>query len=110
MAELSTTDEQVLRRGLPSGPAAGYELTGEGGLLGRLTQIVIEGALEGGLERPPRAIQDQPEGPRWRMNPATAAAPTVMPDQGESARCSGRGLQLKRIVAKAAALTAWWGW
>ena len=35
---------------LPSGPAGGRKLTGEGGLLGRLTKMVVEGALEGELD------------------------------------------------------------
>jgi putative transposase len=37
--ELEAADEQLLR-----------ELTGEGGLLGRLTKMVVEGALEGELD------------------------------------------------------------
>jgi putative transposase len=46
-AELSAADEQVLRERARSG---GLKLTGEGGLLGKLTKMVIEGALEGELD------------------------------------------------------------
>ena len=33
-----------------AGPRGGLKLTGEGGLLGRLTKMVVEGALEGELD------------------------------------------------------------
>jgi hypothetical protein len=49
-AELSTADEQVLRELTERARAGGLKLTGEGGLLGRLTKMVIEGALEGELD------------------------------------------------------------
>ena len=48
-AELSAADEQVLRR-LERARTGGLKLTGEGGLLGRLTKMVVEGALEGELD------------------------------------------------------------
>ena len=48
-AELSAADEQVLRELTERARAGGLKLTGEGGLLGRLTKMVIEGALEGEL-------------------------------------------------------------
>ena len=34
----------------PSGPGPGPKLTGEGGLLGKLTKMVVEGALEGEMD------------------------------------------------------------
>src|SRR6266567_1471616 len=49
-AELSAADEQVLRELTERARAGGLRLTGEGGLLGRLTKMVIEGALEGELD------------------------------------------------------------
>jgi putative transposase len=49
-AELSVADEQVLRELTERARAGGLKLTGEGGLLGRLTKMVIEGALEGELD------------------------------------------------------------
>ena len=49
-AELSAADEQVLRELTERARTGGLKLTGEGGLLGRLTKMVIEGALEGELD------------------------------------------------------------
>ena len=49
-AELSAADEQVLRGLTERARTGGLKLTGEGGLLGRLTKMVIEGALEGELD------------------------------------------------------------
>src|SRR5579859_6004529 len=49
-AELSAADEQLLRELTERARAGGLKLTGEGGLLGKLTKMVVEGALEG--ERP----------------------------------------------------------
>jgi putative transposase len=48
--ELSAADEQVLRELTERARTGGLRLTGEGGLLGRLTKMVIEGALEGELD------------------------------------------------------------
>jgi putative transposase len=49
-AELSAADEQLLRELTERARTGGLKLTGEGGLLGRLTKMVIEGALEGELD------------------------------------------------------------
>ena len=49
-AELSAADEQVLRELTERARTGGLKLTGEGGLPGRLTKMVIEGALEGELD------------------------------------------------------------
>jgi putative transposase len=49
-AELSAADEQVLRELTERARTGGLKLTGEGGLLGRPTKMVIEGALEGELD------------------------------------------------------------
>jgi len=48
--ELSAADKQLLAELAGRARAAGLKLTGEGGLLGRLTKMVIEGALEGELD------------------------------------------------------------
>jgi hypothetical protein len=45
-AELSAADEQLLRELTERARAGGLQLTGEGGLLGRLTKMAVEGALE----------------------------------------------------------------
>jgi putative transposase len=49
-AELPAADEQVLRELTERARTGGLKLTGEGGLLGKLTKMVIEGALEGELD------------------------------------------------------------
>jgi transposase-like protein len=43
-------DEQLVRQLAGRAEAAGLSLTGEGGLLARLTKIVLEGALEGEMD------------------------------------------------------------
>jgi putative transposase len=50
VAGLSAADEQVLRELTERARAGGLRLTGEGGLLGKLTKMVVEGALEGELD------------------------------------------------------------
>jgi putative transposase len=47
---LSAADEQLLRELAERARAGGLKLTGEGGLLGKLTKMVVEGALEGELD------------------------------------------------------------
>jgi len=48
--ELSAADEQLLRELTERARSGGLKLTGEGGLLGRLTKMVVEGALEGEMD------------------------------------------------------------
>ena len=61
-AELSAADEQVLRELTERARAGGLKLSGPGGLLGRLTKMVIEGALEGELDDHLGYGKHQPEG------------------------------------------------
>ena len=49
-AELTAADEQLLRELTERARSGGLKLTGEGGLLGKLTKMVVEGALEGELD------------------------------------------------------------
>jgi putative transposase len=49
-AELSAAGEQLVRELTERARAGGLKLTGEGGLLGKLTKMVIEGALEGEMD------------------------------------------------------------
>src|SRR5438309_11742619 len=49
-AELSAADEQLLRELTERARTGGLKLTGEGGRLGKLTKMVVEGALEGELD------------------------------------------------------------
>jgi putative transposase len=48
--ELSAADEQLLRELTERARTGGLKLTGEGGLLGKLAKMVVEGALEGELD------------------------------------------------------------
>ena len=61
-AELPAADEQVLRELTERARAGGLKLTGEGGLLGRLTKMVVEGALEGELDDHLGYSKHDPEG------------------------------------------------
>ena len=45
-----SSDEQLVRQLVDRARAEGLKLTGEGGLLGRLTKVVIESALEGEMD------------------------------------------------------------
>ncbi len=47
---MSAADEQLLRELTERARAGGLKLTGEGGLLGKLTKMVVKGALEGELD------------------------------------------------------------
>ena len=49
-ARLSAADEQLLRELTERARTGGLKLAGEGGLFGRLAKMVLEGALEGGLD------------------------------------------------------------
>ena len=49
-AGLSVADEQLLEELTERARAGGLKLTGEGGLLGKLTKMVVEGALEGEMD------------------------------------------------------------
>ena len=48
--QLSAADEQAIRELTERARAGGLKLTGEDGLLGRLTKMVVEGALEGEMD------------------------------------------------------------
>jgi putative transposase len=47
---LGAADEQLLRELADRARAGGLKLTGQGGLLGKLTRMVLEGALEGEMD------------------------------------------------------------
>jgi transposase-like protein len=47
---LSAADQQLLRELTERARAGGLKLTGEGGLLGELTKMVVEGALDGEMD------------------------------------------------------------
>src|ERR1700750_222291 len=81
-AELSAADEQLLGELNEPAPTGGLKLTGEGGLLGKLTKMVIEGALEGELDDHLGYVRHDPEG-RDGGNPRNGRrAKTVLTDTG----------------------------
>src|SRR6201994_2336456 len=81
-AELSAADEQVLRELTDRARTGGLKLTGEGGLLGKLTKMVIEGALEGELDDHLGYARHDPEGRDGGNSRNGRRAKTVITDTG----------------------------
>ncbi len=81
-AELSAADEQVLRELTERARAGGLKLAGEGGLLGRLTKMVIEGALEGEMDDHLGYGKHDPEGRDGGNSRNGRRAKTVLTDTG----------------------------
>ena len=81
-AELSAADEQLLRELTERARAGGLKLTGEGGLLGKLTKMVIEGALEGELDDHLGYGKHDPEGRNGGNSRNGHRAKTVLTDTG----------------------------
>ena len=79
---LSAADEQLLRELTERARAGGLKLTGEGGLLGRLTKMVIEGALEGELDDHLGYARHDPEGRDGGNSRNGRRAKTVLTDTG----------------------------
>jgi putative transposase len=65
-ADLAVMDEQIQQLA-DRARAQGLRLTGEGGLLGRLTKLVTEAALAGEMDHPSRLRQARPGWPRRRQ-------------------------------------------
>ena len=88
---------------VPSGPGHGLKLTGEGGLLGKLTKMVIEGALEGELDDHLGYGKHDPEGTATAAIPVTATGPrrcSPIPGRWKSG-AARPGFQFRpKIVAK----------
>ena len=80
--ELSTADEQLLRELTQRARAGGLRLTGEGGLLGRLTKMVVEGALEGELDDHLGYGKHDPEGRDGGNSRNGHRAKTVLTEAG----------------------------
>ena len=81
-AELSAADEQLLRELTERARAGGLKLTGGGGLLGRLTKMVIEGALEGELDDHLGYEKNDPAGRDGGNSRNGHRAKTVLTDTG----------------------------
>jgi len=80
--ELSAADEQLLRELTERARGGGLKLTGEGGLLGKLTKMVIEGALEGELDDHLGYVKHDPEGRDGGNSRNGRRAKTVITDTG----------------------------
>src|SRR5436190_23445999 len=81
-AELSAADEQVLRELTERARAGGLKLTGEGGLLGQLTKMVVEGDLEGELDDYLGYGKHDPEGRDGGNSRNGRRAKTVLTETG----------------------------
>src|ERR1700761_8332537 len=80
--ELSVADEQLLRELTERARAGGLKLTGEGGLLGRLTKMVVEGALEGEMDDHLGYSKHAPEGRDSGSSRNGHRAKTVLTEAG----------------------------
>jgi putative transposase len=80
--ELPAADEQLLRELTERARSGGLKLTGEGGLLGKLTKMVIEGALEGELDDHLGYAKNDPAGRDGGNSRNGHRAKTVLTDTG----------------------------
>jgi transposase-like protein len=80
--ELPAADEQLLRELTERARTGGLQLTGEGGLLGKLTKMVVEGALEGELDDHLGYGKHDPEGRNGGNSRNGHRAKTVLTDTG----------------------------
>jgi putative transposase len=80
--ELSVADEQLVCELTERARVGGLKLTGEGGLLGKLTKMVIEGALEGELDDHLGYARHNPEGRDGGNSRNGRRAKTVLTDTG----------------------------
>src|SRR5215510_4626624 len=80
--QLSAADEQLLRELTERARTGGLKLTGEGGLLGRLTKMVVEGALEGELDDHLGYEKNDPAGRNGGNSRNGYRAKTVLTDTG----------------------------
>jgi putative transposase len=81
-AGLPAADEQLLRELTERARAGGLQLTGEGGLLGKLTKMVVEGALEGELDDHLGYDKHDPAGRNGGNSRNGHRAKTVLTDTG----------------------------
>ena len=81
-ADLSAADEQVLRELTERARTGGLKLTGQGGLLGQLTKMIVEGALEGELDDHLGYGKHDPEGRDGGNSRNGHRAKTVITDTG----------------------------
>ena len=80
--ELSAADEQLLRELTEQARTGGLKMTSEGGLLGKLTKMVVEGALEGELDDHLGYGKHDPEGRNGSNSRNGRRAKTVLTETG----------------------------
>jgi putative transposase len=80
--QLAAADEQLLRELAERARADGLKLTGEGGLLGKLTKMVLESALEGELDNHLGYGRHDPAGRNGGNSRNGHRAKTVLTDTG----------------------------
>ena len=80
--ELAAADEQLLRELTQRARTGGLKLTGEGGLLGLVMKMVIEGALEGELDDHLGYAKHDPQGRDGGNSRNGYRAKTVLTDTG----------------------------
>ena len=94
--ELSAADEQLLRELTERARHGGLKLTGEGGLLGKLTKMVVEGALEGELDDHLGYSKSDPAGRNGGNSRNGHRAKTVLTEAGPvDLACRGTGIQFR---------------
>jgi putative transposase len=81
-AGLSAAGQQLLRELTGRARAGGLKLTGEGGLLGQLTKMVVEGALEGEMDDHLGYSKHAPEGRNSGNSRNGHRAKTVLTEAG----------------------------
>jgi putative transposase len=81
-AGLPAADEQLLRELTERARAGGLKLTGEGGLLGTLAKMVVEGALEGEPDDHPGYGKNDPAGRNGGNSRNGRRAKTVLTEAG----------------------------
>ena len=80
-------DEQLPREPTKRAHAGGLKLTGEGGLLGKLTKMVVEGALEGELDDHLGYAKNDPAGRNGGNSRNGGRGKTVLTEAGPLERC-----------------------
>src|ERR1700745_2117392 len=95
--ELSAADEQLVRELTERARAEGLKLTGPGGLLGTLTKMVVEGALEGELDDHRGYATHAPAGRDGGNSRNGYRGKTVLTDTGAGGDfgAAGPGFQLR---------------
>src|ERR1022692_540605 len=103
-------DERLVRQLAGRAVGAGLSLTGEGGLLQRLTKIVLEGALEGEMDARLGYARHDPAGRDGGNSRNGRRAQTMITDIGRCrSRCRGTGARASSRGSWASGSGGWQG-